>query len=143
MADRFHRSLASLLVAWVGHHHDLAIRQTGQDLAIVLAGGCWINQRLRALTVQGLARRGRRVHEARAVPCGDGGLSLGQAALALRAIDADPGACKAVTTRPPPMAAPSPIRKPTPVHASSSTREPSLIPVPTSTAASTRHTPED
>lgn len=143
MADRFHRSLASLLVAWVGHHHDLAIRQTGQDLAIVLAGGCWINQRLRELTVQGLARHGRRVHEARAVPCGDGGLSLGQAALALRAIDADPGACKAVTTRLTPVAAPSPIRKPTPVHALSSTREPSLIPVPTSPAASTRHTPED
>lgn len=109
MADHFHRSLASVLVAWVAHHHDEAFRRTGQDLAIVLAGGCWINQRLRDLTVQGLAHRGQGVHEARAVPCGDGGLSLGQAAVALRAIAADPGAFDTAAAGSLPVAAPSPL----------------------------------
>ncbi len=83
MADRFHRSLANGLARWVDHHHRRHQRRTGEDLAVVLAGGCWINQRLTETTRQALRRQGRRVHEARAVPCGDGGLSLGQAAVTL------------------------------------------------------------
>ncbi len=54
---------------------------TGAD-AVALSGGVWQNRLLHALTVDGLRQRGLEAWWNLAVPPGDGGISLGQAALA-------------------------------------------------------------
>ena len=78
-AAAFHLSLADALVDWVAHQ---ARRQACP--AVALGGGCWINRPLRQRVVAGLQARGLVALEACEVPPGDGGLSLGQAAWALR-----------------------------------------------------------
>ncbi|MEN6479852.1 MAG: carbamoyltransferase HypF [Anaerolineales bacterium] len=77
VALRFHRSVANMVV------------QLGQRLAqeagthtIALSGGCWQNALLLRLTVPALRACGLQVLLHREVPCNDGGVSLGQAALA-------------------------------------------------------------
>lgn len=77
-AAAFHASLAAALVAWVQAH------APAPGSAVALAGGCWLNRLLRAAVCRGLQAAGLRVLEAQAVPPGDGGLCLGQAALALQ-----------------------------------------------------------
>lgn len=78
-AARFHTTLSASLVDWTVAH---AGRENLDTVA--LGGGCLINRRLRHGLVAGLTRAGLRVLEARQAPPGDGGLSLGQAAVALQ-----------------------------------------------------------
>ncbi|MEZ0228141.1 MAG: carbamoyltransferase HypF, partial [Planctomycetota bacterium] len=75
VSARFHATLAAALVALV----EAAVIEAR---TVVLAGGCFQNRRLLALVEAGLAARGFAVLYPRSVPAGDGGLSLGQAAIA-------------------------------------------------------------
>ena len=70
IAAAFHSGLAAAIV-------EVADR-VGEE-TVVLAGGCFQNARLVEETERRLARAGRRVFRAEAVPPNDGGLSLGQA----------------------------------------------------------------
>lgn len=98
-AAGFHATLAQALVAWVGFH----ARAQGLD-GVALAGGCFINRLLRDGVMQGLQARGLKVLEAVQAPCGDGGLALGQAALALRHLQTDPaGRLPGTLASPPPV----------------------------------------
>lgn len=74
IAARFHETLAHALAAWVGR----ASAAHPVDVAAV-SGGCFANRRLLARLVERLEADGRRVLYHRHVPCGDGGLALGQA----------------------------------------------------------------
>jgi hydrogenase maturation protein HypF len=73
IAARFHNALAAGIV-------DLAGRR-GQEF-VALTGGCFQNVLLLERTVAGLEKAGHRVLLNRQVPCNDGGLSLGQIAVA-------------------------------------------------------------
>jgi hydrogenase maturation protein HypF len=74
---RFHLTLAEILVSGCQR---LA---TGTGLrTVALSGGCFQNRLLLALSVPRLEQQGFRVLLHRQVPCNDGGVSLGQAALA-------------------------------------------------------------
>jgi hydrogenase maturation protein HypF len=74
----FHATLAAALVEWVGS----ASQATGvRDL--VFSGGCVLNQVLMREVKAGLERQGFRVFLPRLVPANDGGLSLGQAWVAM------------------------------------------------------------
>ncbi len=83
-AAAFHATLADALVAWCRAH----ARREALD-TVALGGGCWLNRLLRDAVVGGLQTAGLRVLEARVVPPGDGGLSLGQAAWALQRLATD------------------------------------------------------
>jgi hydrogenase maturation protein HypF len=77
IAARFHETVAQMLAeaaetASNGMHVDV----------VALSGGCFCNRRLLARLVGLLEARSLRVLLNRRVPCGDGGLSLGQAAVA-------------------------------------------------------------
>ena len=77
-AAAFHATLVAALTDWVAHH----ARATGLA-QVALGGGCFINRRLLNGLVAALADRGLTPLEARQAPPGDGGLALGQAAIAL------------------------------------------------------------
>jgi hydrogenase maturation protein HypF len=82
IASRFHVSLARATA-------DICVRiraREGLD-DVVLSGGVFVNARLSALTTSCLTRAGFRVHRHREVPPNDGGLCLGQIAVAA-ALDA-------------------------------------------------------
>lgn len=85
-AARFHASLANLLVATTAHH-----ARSQRLRTIALGGGCWVNRILREAVVHGLRAQGLQVLEASRAPCGDGGLSLGQATVALTRQAPHPG----------------------------------------------------
>ena len=74
----FHSTLASALAAWVCAASD----RTGVR-SIALGGGCFINGILAANLCERLEVAGLAVFQARKAPPGDGGLALGQAAVAL------------------------------------------------------------
>lgn len=79
----FHATLVAALEAWVV----AARRRTGIE-RIVLGGGCFVNRLLSDGLTSRLRMRGLDVLHARNVPCGDGGVSLGQAWVAVqRAMD--------------------------------------------------------
>jgi hydrogenase maturation protein HypF len=78
-AARFHATLALALADWVTH---AARREAVTDIA--LGGGCFLNQLLSAQVRNRLERNGLRVCEASQAPPNDGGLSLGQAWVAMR-----------------------------------------------------------
>ena len=83
-AARFHETVARLLVT-------AARVAAGRDgvCKVALSGGCFANRRLLARTVALLEAEGLRALYHRHVPCGDGGLALGQALVAAwRAADA-------------------------------------------------------
>jgi hydrogenase maturation protein HypF len=65
------------LAAWIGQYAE----QAGLT-DVVLGGGCLMNRILAEGLTHALRRRGLRPWLARAVPANDGGISLGQAALA-------------------------------------------------------------
>jgi hydrogenase maturation protein HypF len=85
IAWRFHHTMASLIV----HTCRQLARESGVQ-TVALSGGCFQNRLLLALTVPRLERSGFDVLLHRQVPCNDGGLSLGQVALA-RFAQADKG----------------------------------------------------
>jgi hydrogenase maturation protein HypF len=74
-ANCFHGTLAAALVDWATPHV--------VDGVIALSGGCMMNGVLADLLVRGFADRGVTALLNRVVPANDGGLSLGQAAVAL------------------------------------------------------------
>jgi len=78
IAARFHETIAWLLAD--------AVRRAGERTGIstvALSGGCFVNDRLRGRLSQRLAANNLRVLTNRIVSCGDAGLSLGQAHVAL------------------------------------------------------------
>ena len=77
IAGRFHATLAEALVATcrrIREHEDLS--------TVALSGGCFQNRLLTESTASRLAREGFEVLLHSRVPCGDGGIALGQAAVA-------------------------------------------------------------
>ena len=74
----FHSTLAAALAAWV-----CAARDSTGVRSIALGGGCFMNRILAANLREHLEAAGLAVFEARQAPPGDGGLALGQAAVAL------------------------------------------------------------
>ena len=80
-AARFHATLALALADWVTQ---AARRKTLTD--IVLGGGCFLNRLLATQLRSRLERNGLRVYEAVQAPPNDGGLSLGQAWVAMQTL---------------------------------------------------------
>jgi len=76
-AALLHGTIIAGLSEWIGRYAN----QMGQT-EIVLGGGCFMNRILADGLTQALRRRGLRPWLPRAVPANDGGISLGQAALA-------------------------------------------------------------
>jgi hydrogenase maturation protein HypF len=77
----FHATLAAGLTQWAAQ-----AAQRFRVGTVALAGGCFANRVLASAVRTGLAAHGLQVLEARQVPPGDGGLSLGQAWIALRTL---------------------------------------------------------
>jgi len=73
IAARFHNTLAKVIVR--------VARKIGREV-VVLSGGCFQNRLLTERAVDGLVKAGHRVLLHRQVPPGDGGISLGQVAIA-------------------------------------------------------------
>ncbi len=78
IAARFHETIAWLLSDAVRR----ASERTGIS-TVALSGGCFVNERLRGRLSRRLAENSLRVLTNRIVSCGDAGLSLGQAHVAL------------------------------------------------------------
>lgn len=78
IAARFHNSLAWLVVE-ICH----ALRAQSGAKEVVLSGGVWQNLTLLGKTLAGLQAEGFTVYIHRQVPANDGGLALGQAAVAI------------------------------------------------------------
>ncbi len=79
---RFHVTLADV----IREVTTLVSRDTGIT-KVVLSGGCFQNRLLLSLTLPLMARTGLTCFMHRQVPCNDGGLALGQAAVAARRVD--------------------------------------------------------
>jgi hydrogenase maturation protein HypF len=75
LAARFHRALAGVVV-------EIAVRLANCIETAVLSGGVFQNRYLLELVSDGLHGHGFRVLSPRQAPANDGGLSLGQAAIA-------------------------------------------------------------
>jgi hydrogenase maturation protein HypF len=78
-ARRFHATLVAALADWVAR----AAEATGLRI-VACAGGCFLNDVLARELRRALDARGIAMLEAEAVPPNDGGVSLGQAWVALR-----------------------------------------------------------
>ena len=89
MAARFHTGLAEAAVEIAR----LARARYSLNL-VALSGGCWQNRLLLRLTMERLRAGGFDVLIHQRVPPNDGGLSLGQAVVALANIDADSLLCE-------------------------------------------------
>jgi hydrogenase maturation protein HypF len=74
---RFHRSIAEMAIDVC-----CCVRERTGLNAVALSGGVWQNQLLLGLTRSGLQEAGFTVHFHRTTPTNDGGLALGQAAVA-------------------------------------------------------------
>ncbi|WP_245553070.1 carbamoyltransferase HypF [Brevibacillus massiliensis] len=78
VAWKFHQTVAEMVISGVVESHE----KTGiRD--VVLSGGVWGNRLLSSLTASKLRRLGFQVYSHQKVPPGDGGISLGQAVIAL------------------------------------------------------------
>jgi hydrogenase maturation protein HypF len=77
IAYRFHVTVAEMIRAVC----DRIAQETGLH-TVALSGGCFQNRLLLALVISRLQRIGLRALVHRGVPCNDGGISLGQAAIA-------------------------------------------------------------
>ena len=82
IAARFHVTMAEMIRAVC----EQVAAETGLD-TVALGGGCFQNRLLLALTLPRLEAAGLRVLLHRQVPCNDGGIALGQAAIAHFALD--------------------------------------------------------
>jgi hydrogenase maturation protein HypF len=80
-AALFHATIAEGLSAWV-------LRAATQNTInhITLGGGCFLNNILTQAMIEGLSAKDLRVLTARQLPPNDGGISLGQASIALQKI---------------------------------------------------------
>ncbi len=81
-AALFHSTVISALAAWVTR----AVDATGVH-AVALGGGCFLNAILSTRLARALVARNLTVLEARQAPPNDGGLALGQAWVALHALE--------------------------------------------------------
>ena len=79
-AALFHAVLIAALDEWL-----MRCAEREAVHVLVLGGGCFVNTLLREGLRDRLGARGMRVYTARALPCGDGGVSLGQAWVAMMA----------------------------------------------------------
>ena len=79
IGSRFHATLADVIVKTCGRLRE----RSGLD-RVALSGGVFQNVRLLRLAVDGLGRAGFQVYTHHQVPPNDGGLALGQAAIAAR-----------------------------------------------------------
>jgi hydrogenase maturation protein HypF len=81
-AALFHATLADGLIAWV-------LRAAAQSNInhVALGGGCFLNNLLSQALTEGLSVHGLRVLSAQQLPPNDGGVSLGQANIALQLIN--------------------------------------------------------
>jgi hydrogenase maturation protein HypF len=86
IAARFHNSIANLVL----HTCQVLAQETGIQI-IALSGGVWQNMTLLTLSTRLLKQAGFQVLVHRLVPSNDGGLALGQAAIACATIFANPG----------------------------------------------------
>jgi hydrogenase maturation protein HypF len=77
IGQRFHQTLAEIVRSVC-----LSIREHEGLNAIALSGGCWQNRLLLTATVRLLQAEGFTVYTHKQVPTNDGGISLGQAAIA-------------------------------------------------------------
>ena len=77
VSARFHRTLARAIAATCGY-----AREDGAPGTVALSGGCFQNRLLAELTTAELEAMGFEVLRHERVPCNDGGLALGQAAVA-------------------------------------------------------------
>jgi hydrogenase maturation protein HypF len=77
LAAAFHETIAGVTVDLVEH----AARVVGAK-PVCLSGGVWQNRRLTTTVVSGLEAAGFDVFVNQRVPCNDGGISYGQAAVA-------------------------------------------------------------
>ena len=77
LSARFHRGIASAVVESCGR-----VRAASAVSEVVLSGGVWQNVALLQMTVPSLQGKGFTVHVHRKVPTNDGGVSLGQVAVA-------------------------------------------------------------
>lgn len=84
-AAHFHATLAQGLAQWVGQ----ACREYGLN-TVVLTGGCLANRLLDDRLTELIQAQDLRVWRASQYPCGDGGLSLGQAWVALQSLSPPP-----------------------------------------------------
>jgi hydrogenase maturation protein HypF len=82
-AALFHATLSRALADWTLQ----AAESQGLD-TVALGGGCFLNHILSRQLAALLGQRGLRVLEARQIPPNDGGLSLGQAWVAIGSLDA-------------------------------------------------------
>ncbi|HEY5716860.1 MAG TPA: carbamoyltransferase HypF [Motiliproteus sp.] len=78
-AALFQQQLALALAEWARQQAEAEGLQR-----VVLAGGCLLNQLLRRQLSEALQARGLKVYCAERLPCNDGGISLGQAWVALQ-----------------------------------------------------------
>jgi hydrogenase maturation protein HypF len=84
VAGSFHRALGDVIVAGCER-----IREATGTSVVAFGGGVFVNALLLSLSTAKLTERGFRVRVPRDVPCNDGGLSLGQAYVAARALEED------------------------------------------------------
>ena len=82
IARRFHTTMVEIIVAMC-----TALREQAPHAPVVLSGGVFLNAVLAAETAERLGQAGFRVLRHRLVPPGDGGLCLGQLAIAARALE--------------------------------------------------------
>jgi hydrogenase maturation protein HypF len=77
ISRRFHETVADIIREMTA----MLSKETGIK-RVVLSGGCFQNRLLLELTLPLLRRHGLESFTHRQVPCNDGGISLGQAAIA-------------------------------------------------------------
>jgi hydrogenase maturation protein HypF len=77
ISSRFHETIARMLTATA-----LMAAEKARLFSVVLAGGCFANQRLVRRLTQRLESRHFTVYAPRQISCGDAGLALGQAVIA-------------------------------------------------------------
>jgi hydrogenase maturation protein HypF len=85
IAAAFHGALRDLIVLGCER-----IREETGIAAVALTGGVFANALLTESSMSALSSRRFRVYLPRAVPCNDGGLSVGQAYVAARATQEEP-----------------------------------------------------
>jgi hydrogenase maturation protein HypF len=81
-AALFHATIAEGLAAWV-----LRSAEQNKIFKVALGGGCFLNNLLTEAIVENLSAKGMNVLTARQLPPNDGGISFGQASIALQHIN--------------------------------------------------------